>query len=401
MPADTGRFYTAIPGPSVMPDRVLAAMMRPAPDIYAPELRTMVEGIVTDLKAVARTDHDAAIYIGNGHAAWEAAVTNTQTRGDRVLVCCNGRFGHGWAEVARALGCEVEVLEFGKSAPVDPARVAERLAADAGHAITSVMVVHTDTSSGIRSDVAAIRAAIDAASHPALLQVDCIASMGCDTFEMDRWGVDVAITASQKGLMTPPGLAFVFFGPKAKARQTTAGLRTPYWDWARRADPDEFYQYFFGTAPTHHLFALREALTMLVHEEGITAAWARHARLARAVWAAHEAWGQDNGIVRMNMGDAAFRSHALTAAGMGAPNATRLREWLKANAGVTLGIGLGMAESNDPAWHGYYRVAHMGHVNAHMTLGVLAAMEAGLRALAIPHGSGALDAAAAALAEAG
>jgi alanine-glyoxylate transaminase/serine-glyoxylate transaminase/serine-pyruvate transaminase len=157
--------------------------------------------------------------------------------------------------------------------------------------------------------------------------------------------------------------------------------------------------YFDGTAPTHHLYGLREALTMLVHEEGLEAAWARHATLARALWAAFDAWGQE-GPVELNVANPAHRSHAVTSVRIGAPHGTRLRDWLTERAGVTLGIGLGMAESTDPAWHGFFRVGHMGHVNAHMMMGTLGAIEAGFTALGIPHGKGGLEAAAAVMAEA-
>ena len=389
----TGRPHLAIPGPSVMPDRVLAAMQRPAPNTYAGPLVEMVAGLLPDLRAVARTHHDVAIYIANGHGMWEAALSNLFSAGDRVLVLATGRFGVGWANVARRLGLDVEVMDFGLSAPVDPARLATRLRADGGHAVRAVLAVHVDTATTVRNDIAAIRRAIDAAGHPALLAVDCIASLGCDVFEMDGWGVDVMIAASQKGLMTPPGLGFAFFGPKAAQAHARAGLVTPYWDWAPRARPEQFYQLFGGTAPTHHLFALREALTMLVHEEGVEAAWARHARHARAIWAATEAW-QEAGAMRLNIAERAARAHSVTCLSMTPPHASALRDWLAETAEVTLGIGLGMAPPDDPAWHGWFRIGHMGHLNAHMVLGTLGAIEAGLRALDLPHGNGALDAAA-------
>ncbi|MHC0053267.1 pyridoxal-phosphate-dependent aminotransferase family protein [Actibacterium sp. D379-3] len=397
MPLSHGRPYLAIPGPSVMPDRVLQAMHRPAPNIYAGALVDMVAGIVPDLKAVARTRHNAAIYIANGHGAWEAALANTCARGDKVLVLATGRFGHGWAEIARRMGVEVEILEFGKRAPVDVAQVEDRLRADTGHGFKAVLTVHVDTSTSVRNDVAGIRAAIDAVGHPALYMVDCIASLGCDAFEMDAWGVDVMVTGSQKGLMTPPGLGFVFFNDKAEAVRAGMDLVSNYWDWVPRAHPEEFYQYFGGTAPTHHLFALREALTMLVHEEGVAGALARHAVLARTIWAALEVWGQA-GPVELNITDPAHRAHAVTAVRIGAPNGTALRDWLSTRAGVTLGIGLGMAPAGDPAWHGFFRIGHMGHVNAHMVLGMLGTIEAGLIALDIPHAKGALEAAAAVIA---
>ncbi len=387
-----GRHYLAIPGPSVMPDRVLNAMHRAAPNIYEGELPDMMPGLVRDLKAVARTRHDVAIYITNGHGAWEAALANTHSRGDRALVLATGRFAIGWSEMAASLGIDCEIVDFGKAGDVDAARVAEALKADTAQAFRSVLVVHVDTSTSIRNDIAAIRAAMDEAGHPALLMVDCIASLACDRFEMDEWGVDVMISASQKGLMTPPGLGLVWFNDRARAARKRADCVTHYWDWTKRVAPDDFYQYFDGTAPTHHLFGLRTALDMIA-EEGLEAIWERHDRLASAVWAACEAWGA-GGPLKMNVGDATKRSRAITSVHVGAPKGTELRNWLTQNAGVTLGIGLGMADSGEKAWHGFFRIAHMGHVNAHMVLGTLGAIEAGLTATGIAHGPGALAAAA-------
>jgi alanine-glyoxylate transaminase/serine-glyoxylate transaminase/serine-pyruvate transaminase len=390
-----GRPYLAIPGPSVVPDRVLAAMHQPAPNIYEGPLVETTARIVRDLKTVAGTTAHVAVYIANGHGAWEAAAANLFSRGDKALVLATGRFGIGWSDAARRMGVDVEVLDFGKSVPVDLDRLEAALKADAGHEIKAVLVTHTDTASSIRNDIAAIRRVIDATGHPALLAVDAIASLGCDALHMDAWGVDVLVAASQKGLMTPPGLGFVWFSDNAKERSRNSDLRTPYWDWGPRAAPVDYYQHFCGTAPTHHLLGLAEALTMLLHEEGLEAVWARHARLARAVWAAFEAWGAGNPEIALNVADPAFRSHSVTAARIGAPFGTELRRWCEREAGVTLGIGLGMADSSEPAYHGFLRVAHMGHVNAHMTLGVLAVMEAGLKALGVPHGKGGLEAAAA------
>ncbi|WP_308918083.1 pyridoxal-phosphate-dependent aminotransferase family protein [Jannaschia sp. LMIT008] len=389
----------AIPGPSIIPDRVLRAMHRPAPNIYAGALIEMTHTIVPDLKAVARTRHHAVMYVGNGHAAWEACLANTHSRGDLVLVPATGLFGNGWAAIARGLGLEVEVMDFGKRTPMDPDRIAERLAADTQHRIKSVLAVHVDTSTSIRNDIPAIRAALDEAGHPALLQADCIASMGCDVFEMDEWGVNVAITGCQKGLMTPPGMSFVFYDDRAAAARAGADCVTAYWDWTPRTDPDRFYQYFAGTAPTHHLHGLRTALDMLVHEEGVEAAWHRHGRLARALWAAFEAWAHPDGI-GMNVVDRAHRSHAVTALRLDGA-ATRLREWCTDEMGVTLGIGLGMADYDDPRWHDFFRLGHMGHLSGHSLMGTLGAIQTGLTALGIPHGPGALDAAASALAAEG
>lgn len=391
-----GRPYLAIPGPSVMPDRVLSAMHRAAPDIYGEPLHDMTAAIVADLRRVARTTAHVAIYIGNGHGAWEAANANLFSRGDRALVAVTGQFGTSWANSVERMGVRVERLDFGRRAPADPVRIAAALAADTDHGIKAVLMTHVDTATSVRNDIAAIRAALDRVGHPALLAVDAIASLGSDPLHMDEWGIDVLVAASQKGLMTPPGLGFVWFSDRAREVCRASDLRTPYWDWEPRAFPSEYWQLFCGTAPTHHLFGLREALKMLLDEEGLERAWARHEMLAGAVWAAFDAWGQ-GGDIALNIADPAHRGTSVTAARIGGGGAARLRQWCEEEAGVTLGIGLGMAEPSDPACGDFLRVAHMGHVNAHMTLGVLAVMEAGLRALAIPHGPGALDAAAAAI----
>jgi alanine-glyoxylate transaminase/serine-glyoxylate transaminase/serine-pyruvate transaminase len=387
-----GRPYLAIPGPSAIPDRVLNAMHRAAPNIYEGELHAVTRSLVPDLKRLAGTGGEVAMYIANGHGAWEAAVANVFSPGDRALVLATGRFAPAWAQMAERMGVVTETLDFGKRAAVDPARVEEALRADAGHGIKAVAVVQTDTSTSIRNDIAAIRAAMDAAGHPALLLVDCICSMACDRFAMDAWGVDLAVGACQKGLMTPPGLGFLWYGPKAAEAQRIARCVTHYWDWAPRTEPEYYADFWDGTAPTHHIYGLRAALDMIA-EEGLEHVWTRHARIAETYWAAFEAWGAE-GPMELNVPDRACRSHAVTALRIGAPNGTALRDWLIANTGVTLGIGLGMAPPGDPAWHGFFRVGHMGHVNAHMALGVIGAIEAGLTALGLPYGPGALAAAA-------
>ncbi|MBC7133325.1 MAG: aminotransferase class V-fold PLP-dependent enzyme [Roseovarius sp.] len=392
----SGRAYLAIPGPSVMPEEVLRAMHRAAPNIYEGELIEMTAGLIPDLRAVARTKGRVAIYICNGHGTWEAALANTLAPGARVLVPATGRFGHGWADVAQGRGLSVEMLDFGKRAAFDLARVEAALRADTRHEIGAVLATHVDTSTSVRNDIKGLREVLDATGHPALLMADCIASLACDRFEMDRWGVDVTIAASQKGLMVPPGLGFVWFSDKAAEARRRLGSVPRYWDWTHRADPEMFYQYFGGTAPTHHLYGLRAALD-LINAEGIEAIWDRHETLARAIWAACETWGA-TGPLELNIAERSLRSHAVTALRIGAPHGSALRQWVQDNAGVTLGIGLGMAEPGDPAWHGFFRIGHMGHVNAHMILGALGAIEAGLVALDIPHGTGGLAAAAAEIA---
>ena len=391
-----GRAYLAIPGPSVLPDRVLAAMHRAAPNIYEGALYELVDSLWPDLRALAGTSQNVAAYIANGHGVWEAANANLFSRGDKALVLATGAFGHGWANAARAMGIDVQVLDFGKSAPPDMMQVEAALRADP--AIKAVLTTHVDTASSVKTDIRALRAAMDAAGHAALLAVDCIASMACDEYHMDGWGVDVTVAASQKGLMTPPGMGFVWFSDRAQLRCAGGDLVSPYWNWTPRAKAEEFWQLWAGTAPTHHLYGLREALTMILHEEGLAAVWARHAALAGAVWAAFDVWSLGNPAIGLNVATPESRGHSVTAARFGAPHATRLRAWCEHKAGVTLGIGLGMAPSDDPAYHGFLRVAHMGHVNAHMTLGALAVIEAGMLSLDIAHRAGGLSAAVAAVA---
>lgn len=391
-----GRSYLAIPGPSVMPDAVLRAMHRGAPNIYDGELIDMMPALVADLKRVARTRHDVAIYISNGHGAWEASLANVIEPGDKVLVPATGRFGLGWGDMARGLGAETEILDFGKQSAMDLDRIRQSLARDRSHAIKAVLAVHVDTSTSIRNDIAGLRQVLDDLGHPALLMADCIASLGCDVFEMDDWGVDVMVTGCQKGLMVPPGVSFVFFNDRAVAKRADLKRVSRYWDWVPRADPDLFFEYFGGTAPTHHLYGLRTALDM-IHQEGIEHVWARHEVLARAIWAACEVW-QEGGPMRLNVQDRALRSHAVTSLGLGAPYGKALQDWVCDHLGLTLGIGLGMAEPDDPARDGFFRIGHMGHVNGQMIMGLLGGIQAGLAALSLPHGQGALDAASAVLA---
>ena len=386
-----GRHYLAIPGPSVMPDRVLQAMHQAAPNIYEGALHEMVDGIIPDLKKVAKTSGEVAIYIANGHGTWEAALTNTLSRGDRVLALATGRFVIFWAIMAERLGIEVDLIDFGKSSSIDLNQVEEKLNADHEKSYQAVLVVQTDTASSVRNDIEALSECIRSTGHPALLMVDCMASLACDRFEMDAWGGDLMVAGSQKGLMTPPGLGFMYFNHRVIEARKRANLVTPYWDFLPRINPEVFYEYFYGTAPTHHLFGLREALDM-IFEEGLDQIWARHAKLSQAIWSAFESWGEGSSI-RLNIKEPQQRSHSVTSASMDPPHATELRRWTEHKAGVTLGIGLGMADPSDPAYHGFFRVAHMGHVNAHMTLGMLSVIDAGLKALNIPHGDGALEAA--------
>ncbi len=386
-----GRHYNAIPGPSVIPDQVLQAMHRAGPNIYDPVQQELMDSIQRDLKAVACTRHHVAMYIANGHGVWEAAIANVLAPGDHVLVLATGRFAHGWAAMARSLGITTEVLDFGLQSTIDQTRVAEALAQDKNHRYKAVLACHVDTATSVLNDIDALRNTITKEAHPALLMVDCIASLGCDRFLMDEWGVDVMVSACQKGLMTPPGTGFVFFNDKAASVRATQKSVSSYWDWTGRANPRELYQYFGGTSPTHHLFGLRAALDLL-NDEGLESVWHRHRVIARAISSAVEAWSVE-GAMALNISQAAQRSNAVTAIRATAPDGTRIRDWVEQYCGITLGVGLGMAEPDDPAWHGFFRIGHMGHVNSQMINGVLGSIDAALKALDIPHGSGALEAA--------
>jgi len=386
----SGRDHLAIPGPSVIPDRVLRAMHRAAPNIYAGELVDMTATVLSDLKTIAGCSGDVAIYHGNGHAAWEAGLCNMASRGDRVLVLVTGRFGHAWAKMVEGLGIKAETIEFGSDQSVDTSRVAKALQADTKQEIKAVLTVQTDTASSSTNDISAIRDALHQVAHPALLVVDAIASFGCEPFHMDEWGVDMLITASQKGLMTTPGLGLLFVSERVWPAHASAGLNTPYWDMKPRIYPKMFPDHFCGTPPTHLLYGLRESLDMLL-EESMVGVWQRHQALSECVWSTVDAWAVE-GHLQCNIPDKAHRSRAVTAIRTARGDAIRLREWCEKETGVVLGIGLG-ASASDPARDDLFRIGHMGHLNPAMLLGTLGCIDAGLKSLEIPHGPAALAAA--------
>lgn len=388
MTLSQGRDLFMTPGPSIIPDRVLNAMHRAAPNIYEGDLMGVVDEILVNLRSVAHTKGAPSIYICNGHGVWEAALHNVIAPGEKVLCLATGRFGNGWASVAEQLGAEVELLDFGTNASFDADKVEAALRADKDHKIKALMSVHTDTSTSVSNNIPRLRAALDAANHPALLMIDCIASLGCERFEMDEWGVDVMVAGCQKGLMTPPGLAFTFHNDKATAVSQKIMKTSPYWDWEPRTTGTVFYQKFGGTAPTHHLFGLSEALKMM-HEEGVENIWARHEKQARAIWAAVDKW-VEGGAMQFNVPDPADRSFAVTTIISETENLTKLRQWCEREAGLTLGIGLSLI---GPGGDDVFRIGHMGHMNPTMLLGALASIDAGLKAVGIPHGEGALSAA--------
>jgi alanine-glyoxylate transaminase/serine-glyoxylate transaminase/serine-pyruvate transaminase len=366
-------------------------MHQAAPNIYEGELTDITDSILSDLEALAGTQGQAALYICNGHGVWEAAISNLFELDDCVLVLNSGRFGSGWADMARVMGLDVNELDFGLQDVVDSAVLRARLLQDRSHRIKAVMMPHTDTASSVRNDLASIRQAIDEAGHPALFLVDAIASFGCDRYEMDEWGIDVTVTACQKGLMTPPGLGYLLFNGKAAAAAERVSKRSPYWDWRLRVDPEVFYQRFCGTAPTHLLFAQRAALDM-IKQEGREAIWARHLVLARAVWSAVEAWGSE-GPLKCNITKVANRSHAVTTIRVDGHDMAEMRRWCEDKAGLVLGLGLGFQLPEYMEGKSVFRIGHMGHLNPPMLLGALATIDTALKALNIPHGRGAVDAA--------
>ncbi len=379
MTVANGREFLSIPGPTNIPDAVVAAMQRPAIDIYSGEMLGLTHSLHEDLPKVFRTAGRTYIYAANGHGGWEAALSNVLSRGETVLVLESGLFAVGWGEMAQMMGVKVEVLKGDPRRAVSPAAVTQRLEADTSHEIKAILVVQIDTASGVANDIAAIRQAIDAARHPALLLVDAVASLGCMPFEMDAWGVDVAMAGSQKGLMTPPGLAFVAGNERAHTVHQKADLRTRYWDWTFRQGAAH-YQKYGGTPPQHLLFALRKALDMLL-AEGLEAAARRHALLAEAARQAVGRWAE-SGALAINASQPAERANSITCVLMPDRNPQPLLDYCRHRCGVVLGVGIGGFNGRA------FRIAHMGHVNAPMLIGTLGAVEMGLGALGTPHGAG-------------
>jgi len=386
-----GREIVAIPGPSIIPDRVLSAMHRAMPDIYEGDLTTVIDSVWAGLPKVVQTSGRVFVPIGNGHAAWEMALSNTLSRGDHVLVLNCGRFAAIWAEMAEFNGLNVEVMEAEEGFANEPSALEERLRADVDHKIAAVLTVHVDTATSVRNDVPALRQAIDAAGHPALFMVDCIASMGCERFEMDAWDVDVTIAASQKGMMTPPGLGLVWANAKALGAHESADLRTRYWDWTYRSEEGPYYLRFCGTPPVSHLFGLAEALAMMA-EEGWEARWERHRVLADGVRAAVDAWSTPGGIGFIAQREDQ-RSDSVTSVTTGSIDAVELRRLCRQQMGVTLGLGIGSDESAS------FRIGHMGHVNAPAIVGVLGSIETALISMGAPLGASGVQAATAALSQ--
>ena len=386
-----GREFLNVPGPTNIPDRVLGAMHRPAMDFLSPEFIAINEACLAGLKRVFKTETAViTAYAATGHGSWEAAITNTCSPGDLLLLPETGNFSESWRRMIENTGLRTQSIPSEWNVGIDPARVAECLKRDSGHEIKAVCVVHNETSTGILNDLAAIRAAIDEAGHPALLMVDTISSLASMDFRMDEWRVDVVVSGSQKGLMLPVGLGISAASPKAMQAAETATLPRRYFDW-RELSPVEGRIRFAGTAPLHMFYALHEGLAML-EEEGLDAVFARHARLGEATRRAVEAWSAGNGISLFAL-NPKERSNSITAMAMPEGiNSEDFREQVLAESKVALGGGLGKLNGR------VIRIGHLGDLNEPMLLGALATIELHLQRQGVPHGKGGVAAAVAYLA---
>jgi alanine-glyoxylate transaminase/serine-glyoxylate transaminase/serine-pyruvate transaminase len=380
--AHSGRHFLQIPGPTNVPDRVLRAIAMPTIDHRGPEFAELGKEVVAGLKRVFQTEGDVVVYPSSGTGAWEAALSNTMSPGDRVLMFETGHFATLWRQMATRLGLAVEFVAGDWRHGVDPALVEEKLDADGGHEIKAVCIVHNETSTGVASRVAEVRAAIDRADHPALFMVDTISSLASIDYRHDEWGVDVTVGGSQKGLMLPPGLGFNAVSKKALAAAETAQLPRSYWDW--RAMLETARTGFFPYTPgTNLLFGLRESLQMLLDEEGLGAVFKRHARHGEATRRAVAAWGLETVST-----DPREHSNSLTAIMMpDGFDADRLRETILDAFDMSLGTGLGRLKGKA------FRIGHLGHFNDLMLCGTLSGVEMGLHRAGIPHRAGGVAAA--------
>ena len=377
-----GRHFLQIPGPTNVPGRVLEAIGRPTIDHRGPEFGSLGRACLEGMRRIFRTDGRVCLFPASGTGAWEAALVNTLSPGDRVLVYETGHFARLWAGVARRLGLEVETIEGDWRSGVDAGPIEAALARDADERrIRAVAVLHNETSTGAASDVPAVRRALDACEHPALLLVDTISSLASMPYEHDAWGVDVTVGGSQKGLMLPPGLGFNAVSEKAWRASAEARLARSYWDW-RAMDDANATGYFPYTPPTNLLFGLREAVAML-EEEGLDRVFARHRRFAAAAGRAVQAWG-----LELNCLVPAHRSASLTAVRMpDGASADALRAVILDRFDVSLGNGLGKLQDR------VFRIGHLGDLNDVSLIGTLAAIEMGLSLTGAPFQRGGVDAA--------
>jgi alanine-glyoxylate transaminase/serine-glyoxylate transaminase/serine-pyruvate transaminase len=356
-------------------------MSRPPIDHRSAEFGELGQRILTGLKQVFRASEHVFVYPASGSGAWEAALVNTLSPGDRVVRYDNGHFIETWGTVANAVGLEVDVLPSDWRKPVDPAAVEAHLVDDKDHEIKAVLVVHNETSTGVMSDIPGVRAAIDRAGHPALLMVDAVSSLCAMDLRHDEWGVDVTISGSQKGLMLPPGLSFAAVSPKAMAAHWKAELPRSYWDWSAMLTSNEtgFFPY---TPATNLLYGLDESLAML-NEEGLENTLKRHARLAKATRAAVAAWGLANFCLE----EPGFSSAQTTVKMPEGTDADVLRKIILERFDMSLGSGLGKLKGE------VFRIGHLGDINELTVAGTLCGVEMGLELAGVPYRPGGVRAA--------
>jgi alanine-glyoxylate transaminase/serine-glyoxylate transaminase/serine-pyruvate transaminase len=369
----SGRHFLQIPGPTNVPERVLRAMSRPTIDHRGPEFRSLGLEVLDEVRKIFQTESPVLIFPASGTGAWEAALVNALSPGDKVLMCETGHFAALWQQMAKRLGFETEIISTDWRRGADPAAIERRLAEDRAGEIKAVCVVHNETSTGVASRIGAIRAGMDAARHSALLMVDTISSLGSIDYRMDEWGVDVTVAGSQKGLMLPPGLSFN--GVSEKALAASKGGRSPrsYWDWndMLAANRKGFFPY---TPATNLLYGLREAIAMLL-EEGLAAVFARHERHAEATRRAVRAWGLDVLCAAPEEYSASLTA-VLVPEGS---DADRLRAVILDAFDLSLGMGLGRLAGK------VFRIGHLGDFNDLMLAGTLSGVEMGLRIAGVPH----------------
>lgn len=381
MTLHTGRHFLQIPGPTNVPDRVLHATARPTIDHRGPEFGELGARVLAGVREVFQTTGPVIIYPASGTGAWEAALANVLRPGDGVVIYETGHFATLWAQMARELELEVTFLEGDWRHGVIADRIGEVLAADDAQHIKAVLATHNETSTAVTSDIPAVRAAIDAIGHPALLLADTVSSLGSMDYRHEEWGVDVTVSGSQKGLMLPPGISFTALSERAIEVSRTGGMPRSYWRWETMLAANEtgFFPY---TPATNLLYGLDEALAML-REEGLQQVFARHHRLAEATRRAVTAW--DLELLAVNPPE---RSDALTAVLMPeGHDADALRAVILERFDTSLGAGLGKVKGR------VFRIGHLGHFNEPMLLGTLGAVEAGLVAAGVPFTRGGVDAA--------
>lgn len=384
MSRKTGRQFFSNPGPTNIPDSVLRAMDRPTIDFMDPEFVDVFQAGVAGLQRVLRTRGDVFLYTASGHGAWEATLLNLLSPGDGVLVLESGWFSEGWSEMAVKLGLKPTLVSADWRRGIDPAAVEAALRADAGHTIKAVLAVHNETSTGMVMHLPQIRAAMDAAAHPALLLVDTISSLGSLEFGMDEWGIDAVVGGSQKGLMLPTGFSFTAVSAKGLEAHATARLPRHYFDWSEMVKRG--FRSFVGTVPVSLFYGLRESLR-LIELEGLEQVVARHRRLAEAARRAVRTWSGNNGP-QLYCLDPARYSDSVTAVLMPeGHNAERVRKTALDRFNVSMGGGLGQLGGK------VFRIGHMGDLNEPMILGTLAAVEMSLRLTGVPHGKGGVEAA--------